>query len=291
MAIFHKKPKEREHPEQLTPWERFQRDAAENHRAAQKSHHSWSGKRLRIGDKLPKLKSQRRRLLFKRVVILMGCFLIGAGVAGYFISPLSHVQTVTVHGNDQLSVTQVKTATKINPGVALWSVIGHDQRTTKRAERTQPQIGKVTTKLVGLNSVRVTVKEIRIAGYLSTGQHYRRILENGLILKATYSQPGGGSPIYANFKSGHRLATMIAQYAKLPSAVKHNISEIKFAPNKANPERVHLYMNDGNEVYATISTFASKMAYYPGIVAKMKTKGVINLEVGAYSYPFKNQNN
>ncbi|MFO5399105.1 hypothetical protein RCL61_23690, partial [Salmonella enterica subsp. enterica serovar Typhimurium] len=79
----------------------------ENHRAAQKSHHSWSGKRLRIGDKLPKLKSQRRRLLFKRVVILMGCFLIGAGVAGYFISPLSHVQTVTVHGNDQLSVTQV----------------------------------------------------------------------------------------------------------------------------------------------------------------------------------------
>ncbi|KLD61000.1 cell division protein FtsQ, partial [Lactiplantibacillus plantarum] len=77
----------------------------------------------------------------------------------------------------------------------------------------------------------------------------------------------------------------------LPSAVKHNISEIKFAPNKANPERVHLYMNDGNEVYATISTFASKMAYYPGIVAKMKTKGVINLEVGAYSYPFKNQNN
>ena len=96
----------------------------------------------------------------------MGCFLIGAGVAGYFISPLSHVQTVTVHGNDQLSVTQVKTATKINPGFALWSVIGHDQRTTKRAERAQPQIGKVTTKLVGLNSVRVTVKEIRIAGYL-----------------------------------------------------------------------------------------------------------------------------
>ncbi|MDO8183331.1 hypothetical protein [Lactiplantibacillus plantarum] len=43
MAIFHKKPKEREHPEQLTPWERFQRDAAENHRAAQKSHLSWSG--------------------------------------------------------------------------------------------------------------------------------------------------------------------------------------------------------------------------------------------------------
>ena len=291
MAIFHKKPKDREHSEQLTPWERFQRDAAENQRATQKQHHGWTGKRLRIGDKLPKLKSQRRRLLVRRVLVLLGVFLIGAGVAGYFISPLSHVQSVTVRGTNQLSKAQVITATKIKPGIALWSVIGHDQRTTKRANRSQPQIGKVTTKLVGVNRVRVTVKEIRIAGYLVAGQQYRRILENGLILKATYSQPGGGSPIYANFKSGHRLETMIAQYAKLPSAVKHNISEIKFAPNKSNPERVHLYMNDGNEVYATISTFASKMAYYPGIVAKMKAKGVINLEVGAYSHPFKNQNN
>ncbi|ASG80980.1 MULTISPECIES: cell division protein FtsQ/DivIB [Lactiplantibacillus] len=291
MAIFRKKPKEREHPEQLTPWERFQREAAENQRAEQKRHHRWSGKRLRIGDKLPKLKTQRRRLLFKRVAILMSIFLVGAAVAGYFISPLSHVQAVTVRGTNQLTTAQVKTATKIDTGVALWSVIGHDQQTTKRARHAQPQIGKVTTQLVGYNRVRVTVKEIRIAGYLSTGQHYRRILENGLILKGTYSQPGGGSPIYANFKSGQRLEKMIAQYAKLSSAVKHNISEIKFAPNKSNPERVHLYMNDGNEVYATISTFASKMAYYPGISAKMKSKGVINLEVGAYSYPFKNQNN
>ncbi|WP_048000026.1 cell division protein FtsQ/DivIB [Lactiplantibacillus herbarum] len=291
MAIFNKGSKHQKHSEPLTPWEQYQQNAADQEQTEQRRHIKWSGKRLRIGDKLPKLKTQRRRSLFKRVTLLLAIFAVGALVAGYFISPLSHVQRVTVTGTDKLTSSQVKSATKIQSGVALWSVIGHDQRTSQRANQAQAQIGKVTTKLVGVNNVRVTVKEIKIAGYLVTGQNYRRVLENGLILKSTYSQPGGGSPIYANFKSGSRLEKMIAQYAKLPSAVKHNISEIKYAPSKANAERVHLYMNDGNEVYATITTFANKMAYYPGIVAKMKTRSIINLEVGAYSYSFKNKNN
>ncbi|WP_318765914.1 cell division protein FtsQ/DivIB [Lactiplantibacillus carotarum] len=291
MAIFKRSPKDHKRSEQLTPWERYQQRADENDAAAKRKHFNWSGKRLRIGDKLPKLKTQRRRLVAKRATLLISLFLIGILIAGYFISPLSHVQRVTVSGTDKLTTQQVTSATKIYPGVSLWAVVGHDRTTSQLANRKNPQIGKVTTKLSGVNNIHIKVHEIRIAGYLVNGNHYQRVLENGLILKTSYSQPGGGSPIYANFKSGHRLERMIAQYAKLPSAVKHNISEIKFSPSKANPERVHLYMNDGNEVYATISTFASKMTYYPGIVAKMKAKGIINLEVGAYSYSFKNQNN
>lgn len=288
MAIFKRKGPKSKRPEQLTPWERYQRDAQANHDSAEKRHFSWSGKRLRIGDKLPKLKLQRRKLVTKRATLLISGFLIGILIAGYFVSPLSHIAKVKITGTDKLTTTQVSQATKIQPGIALWAVIGHDKATSQRAKQVNPQIGRVTTKLVGLNQVHVTVKEIRIAGYLVTGSQYQRVLENGLILKKRYSQPGGGSPIYAKFKSGAQLERMIAQYAKLPSAVKHNISEIKFAPSKGNPERVHLYMNDGNEVYATMTTFASKMTYYPGIVAKMKAKGIVNLEVGAYSYPFKN---
>ncbi|CAJ1228571.1 cell division protein FtsQ/DivIB [Lactiplantibacillus xiangfangensis] len=286
MAIFKRAPKDKR-PEQLTPWERYQRRAEQNEAQSKKSHFSRWGKQLRIGDKLPKLKTQRRRLVVKRAALLISLFLMGIVIAGYFISPLSHVQQVKVSGTDGLTVKQVTRATKIQPGVSIWAVIGHDQRTSHQAKQQNPQIGKVTTKLVGLNQIHIKVNEIRVAGYLVDGNHYQRVLENGLILKTSYLQPGGGSPIYANFKSGARLEKMIAQYAKLPSAVKHAISEIKFAPTTSNPQRIHLYMNDGNEVYATISTFASKMTYYPGIVAKMKTKGIINLEVGAYSYSFK----
>jgi len=34
-------------------------------------------------------------------------------------------------------------------------------------------------------------------------------------------------------------------------------------------------------------TVRTKLKYYPGMAAQMKKKGVIDLEIGAYSYPFK----
>ena len=115
---------------------------------------------------------------------------------------------------------------------------------------------------------------------------YSEVLENGIVSEQSVTQPKSGTPVYGNFKNAKTLHRMILQYAKLDSEIKRSISEIHDAPNKDNPNRVHLFMNDGNEVYASIPTFAQKMAYYPGIAAKMKQKGVVNLEVGAYSYPF-----
>lgn len=286
MAIFNRKPRN-QRPEQLTPWERYQQRVAHNQEQEQRRHFNWSGRRIRIGDKLPQLKNQRQRSLVRRSALLIGLFTLGLLIAGYFISPLSHIQRVTITGTDRLTRQQVMHATSIQPGGSVWAFVGHDQRVSRRANAANPQIASVTTQLTSYNQVKVTVHEIKVAGYLVNGDYYQRVLENGQILTKQYSQPGGGSPIYANFKSGERLKTMIAQYAKLPAAVKHAISEIKFAPSKENAARVHLYMNDGNEVYATISTFAKKMTYYPGIVAKMKSKGIINLEVGAYSYSFK----
>ena len=68
--------------------------------------------------------------------------------------------------------------------------------------------------------------------------------------------------------------------------IKRSISEIHDAPNKDNPNRVHLFMNDGNEVYASIPL--PRNGVLPGIAAKMKQKGVVNLEVGAYCTPLQN---
>ncbi|MFC6202427.1 cell division protein FtsQ/DivIB [Lactiplantibacillus nangangensis] len=291
MAIFKRRPKKKAQLDQLTPWERFQRQADENQKAERKRHFSWSGKQIRIGDKLPKLKTQRRKLMTRRAGLLIGLFLLGIAGASYFISPLSHIAQVRVTGTEKLTAAQVRTATQVKVGQSVWAVIGQDKTTSRLARKANPQVGQVKTTLSNWNHVTLKVTEIRLAGYLVIGGQYRRVLENGLIMSKSQSQPGGGYPIYASFKSGSRLQLMIAQYAKLPAAVKHNISEIKFDPNKANPERVHLYMNDGNEVYATISTFASKMQYYSGIVAKMKAPGIINLEVGAYSYSFKKSSN
>jgi cell division protein FtsQ len=72
----------------------------------------------------------------------------------------------------------------------------------------------------------------------------------------------------------------------MPESVKNNISEIHNAKTKINPYRIKIDMNDGNKIIADTRTVDKKMKYYPSIASQMKKKGVIDLEVGAYSYPF-----
>jgi hypothetical protein len=45
-------------------------------------------------------------------------------------------------------------------------------------------------------------------------------------------------------------------------------------------------MNDGNQVIAKSITLKKKMKYYPNISANMDSPGIVDLEVGAFSYPY-----
>lgn len=67
------------------------------------------------------------------------------------------------------------------------------------------------------------------------------------------------------------------------------ISQIEPAPTKSNPELLKMYMNDGFEVRIDIPKIASKMKYYPSIIAQLNQnkKGVIHLEIGGYYNSFK----
>ena len=58
--------------------------------------------------------------------------------------------------------------------------------------------------------------------------------------------------------------------------------------NKHGSTDLTVFMDDGYEVRAMISTFAEKMAYYPEITAQLHDheKGVIDMEVGTFFTPF-----
>src|SRR5699024_7229165 len=98
--------------------------------------------------------------------------------------------------------------------------------------------------------------------------------------------PKGNYPIFYNFKNKTRLLEMTKQFNKLPAKVKKGIAEIHLEPTKDEPGKIKLYMNDDNQVIASIDTFDEKMQYYPSIVSKMNYTGVVDLEVGAYSYTY-----
>ncbi|MBA0948564.1 cell division protein FtsQ, partial [Enterococcus gallinarum] len=55
---------------------------------------------------------------------------------------------------------------------------------------------------------------------------------------------------------------------------------------ESNKNLIQLNMNDGNQVIVNIQNLASQMKYYPQVAKEMKEKGVIDMEVGIFSYPY-----
>jgi len=263
----------------MTPWEKYQSE--ERKRTAKKPNRV-----QRIGAKLPRLKHQKNRRLAQRMGILIAIFGIILVISGYYVSPLSHIGRISVHGNQALSKQRVIKLSGIDRGDSIYRVVGKEQRLSKRVKQQTPRVKHITFSIAHFNQLTIRVTEYPTAGFVPANGYYRVALSSGVISKERQKQPTGSYPVYDKFKSHKQLSQMIQQYAKLSKKIQTGISEIQFSPTKADPERIHLYMNDGNEVYATISTFASKMAYYPSIAAKMSHKGIVNLEVGAYSYSF-----
>lgn len=263
----------------VTPWEKYQSQEAQR---VQKK----PGRVQRIGAKLPRLKQQKQRRLAQRMGLLIGIFVVILLVSGYFVSPLSHIGQVTVNGNQAMSKKQVLKMTGLQHGDSIYKVIGREQKLAKQIKSDNVRVQQIRFSVKHLNHLTIQLKEYPTAGFVPANGYYRVALTSGVVSNEKQQQPSGNYPVYDKFKSKTQLAKMIRQYAKLSQKIQTGISEIQFSPTKANPGRVHLYMNDGNEVYASLSTFASKMAYYPSIAAKMTHKGIINLEVGAYSYSF-----
>ncbi|KRN96118.1 cell division protein FtsQ/DivIB [Furfurilactobacillus siliginis] len=217
---------------------------------------------------------------------LAGVFATGIVVAGILGSPLFAVQQITAKPTRNLSAKQVVTASGVITGQPMWTIWGHQGKILQAARNNNDLIQDIRVTTSGLGKVQLQAKEYRQAGYLVKGDRYYVVIENGRILHTALQHPTASYPVYGGFKHDAMFATVIHQYAGLPADVKRGISQIDFAPHKANPERLHLFMNDGNEVYASASTLRSKMKYYAGIASQMNGKGIINLEVGAYSYPF-----
>ncbi|GAK47186.1 cell division protein FtsQ [Secundilactobacillus oryzae JCM 18671] len=271
--------------QELTPWQKYQKQQKEQQRA--QSSVFTKARPKRIGKKLSKLRKQQNWKLFWKMGSLIVIFGAALLFIIYLISPLSHIQSLKVSGNQALSDRSVLSSAGLKKGDAIFNVLGQEKALTQRARSKNVKIRSLQVSISHLNHVKVHITEYKTAAFLLHNNKYHVILESGVISKVGQKQPTGHYPIISRFKKQSTTHKMISQYNKLEKSVQQNISEIRFAPTKSNPMRVHLFMNDGNEVYATLTTLAKKMAYYNSISTEMKQNGVINLEVGAYSYPFK----
>ena len=103
----------------------------------------------------------------------------------------------------------------------------------------------------------------------STGEAYK--LNNVVVI-----------PTLINYVPENIEASFIKEFNKIDSNVISMISEIEYSKNTYDDKRFLLYMNDGNEVYITISR-VDLLNKYIDIVKKLNNKkGILYLDSGNY---------
>ena len=91
-----------------------------------------------------------------------------------------------------------------------------------------------------------------------------------------------GVPTLINFLEEDTENKFIEAFSKIDTSTISLISEIEYNKTDYDSERFLLYMNDGNEVYITISKL-DKLNKYESIVTKLNGKrGILYLDSGNY---------
>lgn len=241
---------------------------------------------------LPKLKKQRQRKMYSRLIPLLLLFLCAILIVIYFVSPLSKVGTISVDGNSDVTDQKVINSSQLTSGLPLWNSLWNDEIFEKAVLEDLPQVKTVELNRQGWNDILIKIGEYKIIAYSHKENEYFPILENGKIVDESRKVSLGNNPIFKDFSEGKPLNRLIEQYNLLNSSVQNGVSEIEHTPKDTDQYLVTVYMNDGNQVLASLPTFAEKMNYYPDMVQKIgNQKGIINLEVGGYFAPFEKEDN
>lgn len=240
-----------------------------------------------FADRLPNIKKERNKRLHRRLTLIISFFLIAILIVLYYISPLSKLGNITVSGAESIDVNQVITQSKLEKNASLWEQFWDRKIYEKNIVRRLPRIKSASISLNGLNSFKINVKEHKVVAMESNEGTYHPILENGKILTEVESSPKSDMPVFQNFSDEKVIKQLITSYNKLPTDIKNNISEIRYEPSKSNKDLINLYMKDTNKVIVNIDQLSEKMAYYQQVASQMTEPGVIDMEVGIFSYPLE----
>ena len=239
-----------------------------------------------FSDHVPNCKAYRDKKLRKRLLILVVIFLVPLLGSLYYISPLSKVSEVVVAENPLTPKEALIESSQIVKNERLWPQFFARQRIATAIEKANPRVKKATITLQQWNQLHLHVEEYSESAYLVKGNDYLPILENGTILQEPRKEVTKGRVIVENFTDETLILETLKQYKELPEEIQDAISQITYAPSKNNEELLTIFMNDGNQVIVGISKLADHMKYYLQVAKEMSEKGVIDMEVGIYSYPY-----
>ena len=242
-----------------------------------------------IEERIPTLKERRKKRTNRRFTLLIVIFVITLLTLLYFQSPLSHINKITVEGNNLKSTDYYIKHSGLRTNDSLWE-IGRASW-VENLLKEQKVVKQVTVKRKWINNVTISVKEYKQVALLKENDQYNLVLDNGTILNMSKIPSSFKMPILVGFEDEKTRIKMIQQLSKLNNELIGLISQVNAIPDKSNPYAIQMFMNDGFEVRASIPSLASKLKYYPSIVSQVKKgeKGVIDLEVGTFYRSYKTE--
>ncbi|KRN31753.1 cell division protein FtsQ/DivIB [Weissella halotolerans] len=216
----------------------------------------------------------------------LATFLGLAIVLLYCLSPLGTAQHYRVEGNTEIPDQQVLKRAGLTTGQSLGLIMTNQSYFSKLAKHNDPQIANVHFEFDWPNTIVVKVSEIAMVGYVQSGADYIPVLANGQELKQDkVTGPIAGLPVYNGFTKRQKRDQVLKQFAQMRLPIRHAVSEVNWSPTKENPQRLLIYMNDGNVVLANADDFAKKFKFYPSMAAQSAKPSLIDIQMGAYAKP------
>lgn len=222
--------------------------------------------------------------------MLVFIFIFSITISVYSISPYSKVSEVSVAGTSEVYDQEVYENSMINIGESLFTIFRNRNEIETNIENNIPQVSDTQLSLAGLQTIQLTVSEYETVAYLLNEDRYFKILENGVILDESLPRITSNQPVLVNFSQGPVLDRMLEEYEVVDEQIKSIVSEIELMDNSSNEMLVRVFINDGNEVLASIPSLSDRVNYYLQMRETVgDEQGLFDLEAGAYFIPFDSE--
>ncbi|MGM9986604.1 MAG: cell division protein FtsQ/DivIB [Bacillaceae bacterium] len=239
---------------------------------------------IKLEDRVPKLKEQKRRKANIRLILTIGFFFALMLFVIFFQSSFGKITNVTIEGNNYVSQKQLLKLTKLDKEPNYLNVSVEDlEKEVKKIDIIKK--AKIEKKFP--NKVVIKVVEQQTIAYLNKNDRLLPVLENGIILTTESATSLLNVPILYDFKQDDEYREFIQELGAVPTSILNSITEVYYTNGKKENSDLTLLMNNGYSVKITIHDFSKKISYYPSIIKQLdlKTKGTIHLDVGAYFEP------
>ena len=241
-----------------------------------------------VSDKLPNFHKRIKKRVIRNFIIIILFLIICILFCIYFISPFSRVGQINISGNRNVSNSLIMNSGSIDKKSSVLRILCFKNRIEKNIKCNNPCVKKANIYINKLNHLNILITEYSLIGYKKSGNSYYKILSNGAIINKKINRLEGNVPIFESFPNNY-LNLMIKEYMKFPLSIKNSISEIQYKKCSYDPYKIIIFMNSGNEIIGNIKTISDKIIYYPKIAGQLKKKSLIDLEVGAFSYPLSSK--